>query len=48
MATTALISVAEYLRSSYEPDADLVDGRIEKRAVGEREHSDLRRKLMLC
>jgi Uma2 family endonuclease len=47
VATTVLISVAEYLRSSYEPDADFVDGLIEERTVGEREHSDLQRQLLL-
>ena len=47
MATTALISAADYLRTSYEPDAEFVDGRIEERSVGEREHSDLQRQLLL-
>ena len=47
MAATALITAAEYLRSSFEPDADFVDGRIEERSVGEREHSDLQRQLLL-
>ncbi len=46
MASAALVPVAEYLRSSYEPDADLVDGRIEERVVGDREHSDLQRQLL--
>ena len=38
MATT-LISVEEYLKSSYEPDAEYVDGVIEERPMGEDEHS---------
>ena len=38
MATT-LISVEEYLKSSYEPDAEYVDGVIEERNVGEEQHS---------
>lgn len=38
MATT-VISVEEYLRSSYEPDAEYVDGVIEERSVGEEQHS---------
>ena len=38
-ATTAFVSVEEYLRSSFEPDAEYVDGQIEERAVGENDHS---------
>src|SRR5271166_835939 len=41
MATTAAISVDEYLNSSYEPDMDYVDGRLEERNVGEIEHSEV-------
>jgi Uma2 family endonuclease len=41
MATTAAISVDEYLNSSYEPDMDYVDGRLEERNAGEIEHSDV-------
>jgi Uma2 family endonuclease len=36
-----LISVREYLTTSYRPDCDYVDGRIEKRNVGEYDHSYL-------
>ncbi len=39
MATTTLVSVEEYLRSTYEPDAEYVDGVIEERPMGEDEHS---------
>jgi Uma2 family endonuclease len=38
-ATTGLITVEEYLRGSFEPDAEYVDGQIEERAVGENDHS---------
>jgi len=42
MATTsALLSIDEYLRSSYHPDADFVDGMIEERNLGEFEHARL-------
>jgi len=41
MSTRTLISVEEYLRSSYEPDCDFVDGEIEERNVGEWDHSTL-------
>jgi len=33
-----LIPVEEYLRSSYDPDCDYVDGRIEERNLGELDH----------
>ena len=39
MATTP-ISVEEYLRSTYEPDAEYVDGVVEERPMGEDEHSE--------
>ena len=40
MATaTAFVPVEEYLRSSFEPDAEYADGQIEERAVGEDDHS---------
>jgi Uma2 family endonuclease len=38
-ATTAFVSVEEYLKSSFDPDAEYVDGQIQKRAVGENDHS---------
>ena len=50
MATASLlplITAAEYLRSSYEPDAEFVDGHIEERPVGERDHGDLQRRLLI-
>lgn len=38
-AATAFVPVEEYLRSSFEPDAEYVEGRIEERNVGENDHS---------
>jgi len=38
-ATTTFVPVEEYLRSSFDPDAEYVDGQIEERAVGENDHS---------
>ena len=38
MATTQL-SLNEYLRTSYRPDCDYVDGEVEERNVGEQDHS---------
>jgi len=40
MATaTNFVTVQEYLRSSFEPDAEYVAGQIEERVVGENDHS---------
>jgi Uma2 family endonuclease len=42
MSTTrTLISVEEYLASSYEPDCDYVDGHIEERNLGQGTHARL-------
>jgi Uma2 family endonuclease len=39
MATTVQIPLAEYLNTTYRPDRDYVDGEIEERNVGQKEHS---------
>jgi|SRR5579862_4453573 len=41
MASRTLISVEEYLRTSYSPDCDYVDGEVLERNVGEWDHGDL-------
>jgi Uma2 family endonuclease len=42
MATIpTLLSIDEYLRTSYHPDADYVDGEIEERNLGEYEHGKI-------
>ena len=38
-----LVPVEEYLGTSYRPDCDYVDGRIEERNFGEYEHSKIQR-----
>jgi Uma2 family endonuclease len=40
------ISVEEYLATSYRPDCDYVDGEIEERNLGEKEHSILQQALV--
>lgn len=40
-STEELWSVREYLRTSWSPDREYVDGRIEERNLGEKEHSVL-------
>ncbi len=49
-AVIPLISVEQYLHSSYEPDMDYVDGVLEERNLGEIDHGTLQRRLilMLC
>ena len=41
MGTAALISVEEYLATSYSPDCDYVDGELVERNLGTRDHSRL-------
>ena len=41
MPTGTLISVEEYLATSYRPDCDYVDGHVEERNLGEFDHSSL-------
>jgi Uma2 family endonuclease len=40
-----LVSVEEYLRTSYSPDCDYVDGVVEERNLGERDHAWIQAKL---
>jgi Uma2 family endonuclease len=40
---SARVPVEEYLATSYRPDCDYVDGEIEERNLGEKEHSILQR-----
>jgi Uma2 family endonuclease len=47
MSTRTLISVEEYLASSYEPDCDYVDGHTEERNLGERPHSRIQARLII-
>jgi Uma2 family endonuclease len=37
----ALLSIEDYLRTSYHPDADYIDGEVEERNLGEYEHARL-------
>src|SRR5262245_49869452 len=45
MATGTLVSVNEYLSTSYRPDCDYVDGVLEERNLGEYDHSRLQAKV---
>ncbi len=39
MATATHITLEQYLKTTYEPDADYIDGEIEERNVGEYDHN---------
>jgi len=43
MLTGTAIPVEEYLRTSYEPDMEYVDGQLVERSVGEHRHSRTQR-----
>jgi Uma2 family endonuclease len=45
MPTTTLVSVEEYLSTSYHPDVEYVDGELVGRNVGETDHSRLQLKI---
>jgi Uma2 family endonuclease len=45
-AMAPMVSVEEYLHTTYHPDVDYVDGRLEERNLGENQHSDLQSELI--
>jgi len=47
MESRTLISVDEYLRTSYSPDCDYVDGEVLERNLGEWDHASVQMKLLL-
>ncbi len=47
MKATVLVPAEEYLRTTFHPDRDYVDGEILERNVGERDHSKLQREFIL-
>lgn len=46
MATGVLVSVEEYLKTSYSPDCDYVDGEVIPRNLGESKHSGAQREIL--
>src|ERR1044071_9455982 len=46
MASRTLISVEEYLRTSYRPDCDYVDGEVLERNIGEKSHAKLQKAIL--
>ncbi len=47
MATATTVPIEVYLRSSYEPDAEYVDGVIEERPMGELDHASWQLAILL-
>jgi Uma2 family endonuclease len=47
MKTLAFVPIDVYLRSTYHPDREYVDGVIVERALGERDHSEWQREFVL-
>ena len=47
MKAPVLVPLEEYLRTSYRPDCDYVDGEVLERNLGERDHSELQREFIL-
>ena len=47
MAAEVLVSVEEYLRTSYRPDCDYLDGEVVERNLGEKQHSRTQREILL-
>ena len=47
MATATHITIEEYLKTPYEPDAEFVNGVVEERNVGEYDHSVVQREILL-
>ncbi len=45
MKAATLVPVEEYLRTTYRPDCDYVDGRVLERNLGERDHSNVQGEL---
>jgi Uma2 family endonuclease len=47
MAIATHITLEEYLKTTYEPDAEYIDGEIEERNVGEHDHNTVQMALLL-
>ena len=47
MGTAAGISVDEYLRTTYDPDCEYVEGEVVERNMGEKDHNKVQKRLLL-
>ena len=43
MATSTIVPLSEYLRTSYRPDCDWINGEVKERNVGERQHASVQK-----
>lgn len=48
MGASTLVSLEEYLSTSYDPDCDYVDGELEDRNVGQKSHAKAQSKLLIA
>ena len=46
LAASTLIPLSEYLGQSFQPDCDYIDGELQERNLGQRDHSDLQTRLI--
>jgi Uma2 family endonuclease len=46
MAASVAVPISKYLRTSYRPNCDYIDGEVQERNFGETEHSDLQAQLL--
>jgi Uma2 family endonuclease len=46
MKTAELVSLEEYFRSGFQPDREYVDGEIQERNLGEKDHSSVQKRLI--
>ena len=46
MATTTLVSEAEYLSTLYRPDCDYIEGELRERNLGQQDHSNLQSEVL--
>ena len=47
MGTATLVPVSEYLSTDYSPDCEYVDGELEERNMGEKDHGNAQKRLLL-
>ncbi len=45
-ATATLVPVSEYLSTGYRPDCDYLDGELEERNVGAKDHGNVQKRLL--
>ena len=46
MAASTVVPLSEYLRTSYRPDRDWIDGEVRERTIGEGQHASVQKFLI--